>query len=64
MTPIKKEARTLYNKIVTKAKQHGEDSDPDHEVGDLQDTLHAALTLMTPNQVGKLKILLKEKEII
>jgi hypothetical protein len=64
MTDTIKKARTLYNKIITKAQQHGEDSDPDHEVGDLQDSLRAALSLMTSNQIEKLKTILKEKEII
>ena len=32
------------------AEQHGEDSDPDHEVGDLQDWLRVAFTIMTPEQ--------------
>lgn len=32
------------------AQLHGEDSDPDHEVGDLQDFLRAAFKIMTPEQ--------------
>jgi len=32
------------------AQAHGEDSDPDHEVGDLQDFLRAAFKIMTPEQ--------------
>lgn len=32
------------------AQAHGEDSDPDHEVGDLQDFLRAAFKIMTPDQ--------------
>lgn len=32
------------------AKTHGEDSDPDHEVGDLQEYLRAAFRIMTPEQ--------------
>ena len=32
------------------AQSHGESSDPDHEVGDLQDFLRAAFKIMTPEQ--------------
>ncbi len=32
------------------ARQHGEDSEPDHEVGDLQQYLRIALSLMTDDQ--------------
>lgn len=32
------------------AKQHGEDSEPDHEVGDLQAFLTVAWSLMSPSQ--------------
>lgn len=32
------------------AEQHGEDSEPDHEVGDLQDFLREAWKIMTPEQ--------------
>ena len=36
--------------LVDMAKQHGEDSEPDHEVGDLQDLLRAAWQLMSDSQ--------------
>lgn len=32
------------------AQQHGQDSDPDHEVGDLQDMLRAMWAILTPAQ--------------
>lgn len=32
------------------AQQHGEDDEPDHEVGDLQDILRVAWEIMTPDQ--------------
>lgn len=32
------------------AQQHGEDSEPDHEVGDLQDMLRAMWAILTPAQ--------------
>lgn len=51
---------TLYQYIINKARQHGEDSDPDHEVGDLQDVLREALTLMTKTQRTKLQQRIKE----
>lgn len=34
------------------AKAHGEDSEPDHEVGDLQDLLRPMWALLTPEQRG------------
>jgi hypothetical protein len=33
------------------AQQHGEDSEPDHEVGDLQDLLRTMWSLLTPEQL-------------
>lgn len=35
---------------ISAAKQHGEDSDPDHEVGDLQDMLRSAWELLSEEQ--------------
>ena len=35
---------------IAAARTHGEDSEPDHEVGDLQDFLRVAFRLMTPTQ--------------
>ena len=40
--------------LIEAAKTHGEYSEPDHEVGDLQDYLRAAFSLLTPEQVGQL----------
>ena len=49
---------TLQNQIVEalikSAETHGLDSEPDHEVGDLQDYLRAAFTLLTPEQAQNL----------
>lgn len=36
--------------VIDAAKRHGEDSEPDHEVGDLQDCLRAACEQMFPDQ--------------
>jgi hypothetical protein len=36
--------------FIAAAQKHGEDSEPDHEVGDLQDMLRAAWSIMTPEQ--------------
>lgn len=36
--------------ILSAAKAHGEGSEPEHEVGDLQDVLRCAWALMTPMQ--------------
>lgn len=35
---------------IAAARTHGEDSDPDHEVGDLQEFLRAAFRQMSPAQ--------------
>jgi hypothetical protein len=35
---------------LTAARIHGEDSEPDHEVGDLQDLLRTMWSMLTPEQ--------------
>jgi hypothetical protein len=40
----------LIEAYIAAAEQHGKDSEPDHEVGDLQDMLRVAWSLMTPAQ--------------
>lgn len=35
-------------KLILAAQHHGEDSEPDHEVGDLQELLRACWSTMTP----------------
>jgi hypothetical protein len=37
--------------LIELAKQHGEDSEPDHEVGDLQELLRAAFSFMAADQL-------------
>ncbi len=44
-----------YNAIVESAAQHGRDSEPDHEVGDLQDALCIAWELL--NEEGRSSLL-------
>lgn len=41
--------------LIEAAEQHGQDSEPDHEVGDLQTYLRAAWKVLTPEQ--KLEVL-------
>lgn len=36
--------------MIAAAERHGAESDPDHEVGDLQQILRAAWEIMTPEQ--------------
>lgn len=36
------------------ATQHGQDDEPDHEVGDLQEFLRAAVSLLTDDQRSRL----------
>jgi hypothetical protein len=38
--------------LIQSAKQHGLDSEPDHEVGDLQQFLRIAWAVMTPAQAA------------
>lgn len=52
----------LYNEIVDHALKHGEDDDPDHEVGDLQQALRAALDIMTETQRKALEQHLTEQD--
>lgn len=40
----------LLQDILQAAEQHGNDSDPDHEVGDLQDALRLAWAALTTAQ--------------
>lgn len=44
------ETAPLVEKIIQAAKTHGDESEPDHEVGDLQDALREAWKRMTPEQ--------------
>jgi hypothetical protein len=37
-------------RLIAAAKKHGENSNPDHEVGDLQDILRSCFEVMTPEQ--------------
>lgn len=39
-----------FENAIAGAYQHGEDSDPDHVVGDLQDLLRAAVSIMQPDR--------------
>lgn len=45
----------LYEKIINAAQRHGEESEPDHEVGDLQDALRISIEQMFPDQVERLE---------
>ncbi len=40
------EPQRLLERILASAQKHGEDSDPDCEVGDLQEALRAAITCL------------------
>ena len=40
----------LAEMLIAAAQQHGEDSEPDHEVGDLQEVVRAMWKLLTPSQ--------------
>jgi hypothetical protein len=57
-------AEELGQTIIESAKQHGLDSEPDHEVGDLQDVLREVVKFLTPDQVQELYVKLWDKELI
>ena len=57
-------AEELTEQLLGSARNHGLDSDPDHEVGDLQDSLREALKFLTPEQVQELYVKLWDKELI
>ena len=41
----------LINRLLKGAEAHGRDSEPDHEVGDLQDILRTCFGYMTGQQI-------------
>lgn len=47
---ILKKSEDCVELFISKATEHGEDSEPDHEVGDLQDYFRTAWEMMTPKQ--------------
>ena len=54
----------LYEEITKAARQHGEDSEPDHEVGDLQQALQQSLEVMTPEQLEILCKNLRDQDLL
>lgn len=42
----------VLNAILRATTEHGQDDDPDHEVGDLQAALSIILPLLTPEQLS------------
>lgn len=46
---------TLYSRITSAAQSHGSEGEPDHEVGDLQQCLSAAMELLTDEQKAGLE---------
>lgn len=46
----RKKKHTLIDSLVTAAATHGQESDPDHEVGDLQLILYSCWRRLTPAQ--------------
>jgi hypothetical protein len=54
----------IWSDITVKAQEHGQDDDPDHEVGDLQDVLKHALAIMSDDQLKALRATLIEKELL
>jgi len=48
--------------IIAAARAHGEDSEPDHEVGDLQEVLRACWSTMT--QKARLSVAAKFADLV
>jgi len=46
--------KAILDKLLTAADNHGEDDDPDHTVGDLQDLLRRAWDIMSVSQKRQL----------
>ena len=57
-------AEELTEQLLGSARNHGLDSDPDHEVGDLQNAFREAIKFLTPDQVQELYVKLWDKELI
>jgi hypothetical protein len=56
--------KALYDAMLEAATTHGIESDPDHEVGDLQDCLREALQLIPEDSLATLANNSTVKEII
>jgi hypothetical protein len=52
------------DRILTAAQQHGSNSEPDHEVGDLQEVLRAAWSLMLPEQRNQLMAAAETRSVL
>jgi len=52
---------TAVETLITKAQEHGEDSEPDMEVGDLQDILRRCWEIMSVGQRIKIYKIFKEE---
>lgn len=50
------EVQQVYQRVTSSAKAHGEDScEPDHEVGDLQQALFVALSLLDSDGLSQFR---------
>ena len=59
---LPKTRNEIYQAILDAARQHGQDDDPDHEVGDLQETLWATIGLLSAPRLRRLWYALLEQE--
>lgn len=55
-------AENALSTLFGAARDHGELSEPDHEVGDLQDALSSVLNVLDPDQLSEAIYLLKESQ--
>lgn len=50
---LNEKALSFYKKIIKSAENHGQNSEPDHEIGDLQDALSTCMELLTEKQLAE-----------
>jgi hypothetical protein len=53
----------LYQQICERALEHGRDSEPEHEVGDLQEAVAVLLELVPEESLSKLPQMLAERDV-
>lgn len=54
--------KTLGQLLIDAAEAHGQDSEPDHEVGDLQDVVRSCFEEMSPEQARR--VFYKHEELV
>ena len=58
------ESNELFERIKRAAELHAANDDPEHQVGDLEDVLEAALEIMTPGQRQELVARIEHDDLL